>query len=94
VLEVVLGLAFLRFSRRRWPWLATIAIMIAASVGVIATAPARALAPFNPVTLNLLLAVVAAIGLLSLRDLPSARRTLRAPPKRIARPTPTTETAP
>lgn len=40
-----------------------------------------ALAAFNPVTLNLLLAVLATVGLLSLRDIPSARRCLRTPPK-------------
>jgi hypothetical protein len=39
------------------------------------------MAAFNPVTLNLLVAVLAAVGLLSLRDLPSARRCLRVAPK-------------
>jgi hypothetical protein len=36
---------------------------------------------FGPVTLNLSVAALAAIGLLSLRDLPSARRCLRRQPE-------------
>ena len=80
VLELAFGLVFLRYARRRWPWLLTLALMIAATAGVLASSPERALAAFNPITLNLLLAVLAAIGLLSLNDLPSARRCLRRPP--------------
>ncbi|MFN8422118.1 MAG: DoxX-like family protein [Anaerolineae bacterium] len=79
VLEVAFGLAFVPLARRRWPWWLTIAAMIIATIGVLANAPARALAAFNPVTLNVLLAVVAAIGLLSLPGLPSARRCLHRP---------------
>lgn len=78
--ELAFGLAFLPLARRRWPWLLTIALMVAATVGVLVNSPNRAMAAFNPVTLNLLLAVLAAIGLLSLRDLPSARRCLRRAP--------------
>ncbi len=81
--ELAFGLAFLPFARRRWPWLLTIALMAAATVGVLVNSPDRAAAAFNPVTLNLLLAVLGTIGLLSLRDLPFARRCLRrAPGKR------------
>jgi len=78
--ELLFGLVFVPFASRRWPWLLTIALMAIATVGVLVSAPSRALAAFNPVTLNLLVAVVAAIGLLSLRDLPSARRCLRVAP--------------
>ncbi|MEO8083500.1 MAG: DoxX-like family protein [Ardenticatenales bacterium] len=79
-LELAFGLAFLPLARRKWPWQWTMGAMIVATFGVLVNAPARALAAFNPVTLNLLLAVVAAIGLLSLRSLPSARRCLRSAP--------------
>jgi len=79
--ELAFGLAFVPLAHRRWPWLLTIALMAVATIGVLATSPARALAAFNPIALNVLLAALAAIGLLSLRDLPSARRCLRRPPK-------------
>ena len=79
--EFSFGLAFLPLARRRWPWLVTIALMGLATFGVLMSSPQRALGAFNPVTLNLLLAVLAAVGLLSLRGLPSARRCLRCPPK-------------
>jgi hypothetical protein len=77
--ELALGLAFPFVARRRWPWLLTIALMLLALAGVLATAPERALTSFNPVTLNIPVALLAAIGLLSLRDLPSARRCRRRP---------------
>src|SRR5204863_6149401 len=78
--EVALGIACLVFSRRRWPWILSIVLMAGATAGVLANVPHFATAAFNPITLNLLLAVVAAIGLLSLRDLPSARQCLRRAP--------------
>ena len=78
--EMAFGTTFLLCARRRWPWLVTIALMAATLIGVLAAAPEQIVAPFSPVALNLLLAVLAGIGLLSLRDLPSARRCLRRPP--------------
>lgn len=82
-LELAFGLIFVPLARRRWPWMLTIALMVLATVGALVVSPHRALAAFNPVTLNLLLAVVAAIGLLLLEHLPSARRCQRrAPGKR------------
>ena len=81
--ELAFGLAFLPLARRRWPWLLTIALMATATVGVLVNSPDRAVAAFNPVTLNLLLAVLAAIGLLSLRNLPSSRRCLRRAPMEL-----------
>jgi DoxX-like family len=77
--ELLFGLAFLPFSRHRWPWILTLVLMIAATGGVLAIAPSRATAAFNPITTNLSIAALAAIGLLSLRDLPSARRCRRRP---------------
>lgn len=80
VAELAFGLAFLPLARRRWPWLLTISLMATATVGVLVNSPDRAIAAFNPVTLNAVLAALAAIGLLSLRDLPSARRCRRVAP--------------
>ena len=81
VIEIAFGLAFVPLARHRWPWLLTIAGMGAATISVLVNSPQRALAAFSPVTLNLLLAALAAVGLLSLKELPSARRCLRAPPE-------------
>jgi hypothetical protein len=81
VVELAFGLMLPAFAMHRWPWLLTITLMAAATVGVLVNSPHRAVAAFGPVTLNLLLAVLAAVGLLSLRDLSSARRCLRRPPK-------------
>lgn len=80
VAELAFGLVFLPLARRRWPWLLTIALMATATVGVLMNSPDRATAAFNPVTFNAVLAALAAIGLLSLRDLPSARRCRRVAP--------------
>lgn len=82
--ELAFGLMFLPLARRRWPWILTIALMFAATVGVLLTSPHHALAAFNPVTLNLLLAVLAAVGLLSLAHLPSARRCRRRAPSELS----------
>jgi hypothetical protein len=82
IAELLLGLAVPLFAMRRWPWLLTIALMVVATIGVLANSPHRITAAFGPITLNLLLGVLAAIALLSLRDLPSARRCLRHPPNR------------
>ncbi len=87
VLEVGFGLAFVPCARRRWPWLLTIVLMAAAMVGVLLTSPALALAPFNPVTLNLTVAALAAVGLLASADLPSARRCRRRARARSRPPT-------
>ena len=77
VAEVAIGTFFLVYARRRWPWQVTIALMAIALVGVLIVAPQQFVGPFSPLVLNLLLVVLAVIGLLSLRDLPSARRCRR-----------------
>jgi hypothetical protein len=81
VAELTFGLVFVPAASRQWPWLVTIVLMAAATAGVLMNSPSRALAAFGPVTLNVLLAAIAAIGLLSLPDRPSARRCLRVAPK-------------
>jgi hypothetical protein len=82
-LEVLAGLLVLTFSRRRWPFLLTILLMLAATAGVLVTSPQYAFAAFNPITLNLFMIATATIVLLSQRDLPSARCCLRRAPKKV-----------
>ena len=83
--EVLFGLIFVFFSHRRWPWVTTMALMLAATIGVAATSPERTTAAFNPVSLNLSLASLALIGLLCLNDLPSARHCVRRAPGETSR---------
>jgi len=80
-IEVVFGLVMLFFFHQRWHFLLTIALMIAATVGVAANSPKVLVAAFNPVSLNVLMIALAWVGWLASRDLPSARRCLRKPPE-------------
>ncbi len=59
----------------------TVLLMVLATVGVAINSPRYLTAAFNPVSLNLLLIVVAVIGLLVMKDLPSAHRCLREKPE-------------
>jgi uncharacterized membrane protein YphA (DoxX/SURF4 family) len=80
--EVAFGLVMLLSFHRRWPFVVTIVLMIAATVNVALVAPPSLVAPFNPVSLNVLMIALAVVGLLTARDLPSARCCLRRPPER------------
>jgi hypothetical protein len=77
-LEVGVGLATL-FTARRWPLLATIIVMAGATIGVALFSPRFLGAPFNPVSLNLLMATLAVVGLVAGARAPSARRCKRRP---------------
>jgi hypothetical protein len=77
--EILLGVLTLALSRSRWVFGLTIALMHSAIVGVIWNSPHYLTAAFNPVSLNLLMAVVALVGWLTCRDLPTARRCKRKP---------------
>lgn len=79
--EVVLGATVLLFFQRRWPLMITVLLMVLATIAVVINSPQFLLAAFNPVSLNLLLATTALIGLVMMKDLPSARRCLRAKPE-------------
>ena len=78
--EVLLGMMVLLLPRLRWPLMLTIFLMVLATIGVVVNSPMYLTAAFNPVSLNFLFAVVALIGLLVMRDLPSARNCLRKKP--------------
>ncbi|MDE0428245.1 MAG: DoxX-like family protein [Caldilineaceae bacterium] len=79
--EVVFGLAYPFFARRGWPWLLTAGSMAVGLLVVLTAAPDLVQGPFSPLVLNFSMAALAVIGLMSLRDLPSARRCLRRPTK-------------
>ena len=78
--EVVMGLLVVIRSRGRWPFVATVVLMVLALAGVLATAPERALGAFGPVSLNALVIAASVIALLSRDDLPSASHCLRSAP--------------
>ncbi|MAT13649.1 MAG: hypothetical protein CMJ46_00035 [Planctomyces sp.] len=80
--EILLGLLTLFCFRSRWPFVATMAVMTVALVGVAINSPRFLVAAFNPVTLNGLLTVMSLIGLLVMGDLPSASRCLRRQPEK------------
>jgi hypothetical protein len=78
--EIVFAAIILATWRSRWPFVATVILMGAALVGVALTSPAMLVAAFNPVTLNLSMIALAAIGWTASRELPSASRCLRVRP--------------
>ncbi len=77
--EIGLGLLVLVAWRQRWPLALTFALMIAALAGSLRYTPEFVVAAFNPVSLNLAVMALAAIGWIAGRDVPSARRCLRKP---------------
>ncbi len=79
--EVIFGLVMLLFPQR-WHFLITIILMIGATSSVVINSPQYLAAAFNPISLNVLMMAVAGIGLMTSRDLPSARRCLRQPPEK------------
>lgn len=80
-MEVLFGLAMLRWWRQRWHFLATIVLMVLATAAVAMHSPRFLLAAFNPLSLNLLMSTLSAVGLVVSRDLPSAGQCLRRPPR-------------
>ena len=82
IAEILLGLAFvIARDARPFLWLSGgLGLALAAITG--ATDPALLSAPFQPVTLGIAMAALAAIGLLTARDLPRARSCLRKVPTR------------
>jgi hypothetical protein len=72
VIECLMGLAFLFLSKQVWPWIITLVAMPLLAVGAVLQEPSRAIAPFNPITLNLAVACLAFVGLMARKDAPSA----------------------
>jgi hypothetical protein len=78
--EVAFGLATLLRSRRRWPWLANFAVLPALAAGALRSDASVFVRPFNPASLSAAMLGLAAAGLLTREDRPSASRCLRRPP--------------
>lgn len=79
IAEILLALCLLVFWRRRWPAWLCLVVMIAATAGVALTSPRYLRAAFNPLSLNVAVACLAAIDLVVLKVLPSAARCRRRP---------------
>ncbi len=81
VLEVAFGV--LAFSLWRWCpfFVINAALMLGALVSVTLQSPSYLFAAFNPVTLNVAMIMLSALGYLSGSELPSAAHCLRRPPK-------------
>jgi uncharacterized membrane protein YphA (DoxX/SURF4 family) len=78
--EIVFGAFLLAAWHTRWPFVAVLALMIAALIGVAAVSPRELTAAFNPVALNVSMSGLAVIGWLTNADRPSAGRCLRVRP--------------
>jgi len=79
--EILFGFVIVAGWRFRSLFLLNIALMAAALLGVIVKSPEYLTAAFNPVTLNLLVAAIAAAGYLAAGRMPTASRCLRSRPK-------------
>ena len=81
VAEVVFGLAVLFFWRSRLPAFIALVVMGLATLSVAFAAPSYLTAAFNPVSLNLAVASLATVDLLTKPEwTPTASRCLRKPP--------------
>jgi hypothetical protein len=78
--EVAFAFAVLIFWHRRWPSWLCLGLMFLAVAVVAVNSPRFLDAAFNPVSLNLAVACLAAVDLLVLGRLPSAARCQRKPP--------------
>ena len=77
--EIGLGMVMLILWRRRWPLSCTILAMVLATIVVALVAPEFLTAVFNPVSLNVAVLSLAAIGLLTGRYAPTATNCRRRP---------------
>lgn len=77
VAEIFFGVLLLLLWRSRNLLLLNVALLALLGVGAAVSQPSLLVAPFNPVTLNLTMGVLGAIGWLSANDLPSAVNCLR-----------------
>ncbi len=78
--EIIFGLLVVGLWRWRGMFLLQITMMLGALGAVAIKSPAYLSHAFNPVTLNLLVAVTAAVGWIASNNLPSATRCLRKAP--------------
>ena len=81
--EVLLGLTMLIAWRRRAAFPLTMALMALAVVAVAVRSPQYLWGAFTPVTLNLAVIALAAVGWMAAGKMPHAGRCLRRPPKEM-----------
>lgn len=79
IAELAFAGVLLLFWRRRWPVIVCLALMALTTLGIAVTSPGYLVAAFNPITLNSAVALLAAIDLLVVGHVPSARRCNRRP---------------
>ena len=79
--EILIGLFVLLAWRWKPVFAASIALMVAALVGVAINSPQYLQAAFNPVTLNFAVIALSIIGWIAAGSLPSARMCLRKAPR-------------
>jgi hypothetical protein len=77
IAEIAFGVLLIVAWRVRTLFAMTIALMLVAIAFVGVESPRYLSAAFNPITLNLAMVALSAIGLLCRKDLPSASRCLR-----------------
>jgi hypothetical protein len=77
--ELAWAIVLLQFWNRRWPAVGCVIVMLAATLTVAVYSPRYLGAAFNPISLNVSVAALALIDLLSLPDAPSAARCRRKP---------------
>jgi hypothetical protein len=77
--EMFFAFLLLVLWRHKWPLWLTVVLMLMGIPVVAISAPLYLSAAFNPVTLNLGLAALSAIGLIAGRDLPTATRCRTTP---------------
>lgn len=76
-LEVLFGLLWLFYRRKKQLFALQLLIFPLLTIAAILAVPATAVHPFNPITFNLALIVLSAIGLIVSKDVPSAKRCKR-----------------
>jgi DoxX-like family len=81
IIEVCLSLVLVVFWNSRWPLWFTLVAMVSAVLAVGITSPGFLTAAFNPMTLNLAVAVLAVVGLLTGTGLPAASNCHRKSPE-------------
>ena len=82
--EIVFGLLVLGLWRWRGMFLLQVVIMLAALGAVAVQSPVYLSHAFNPVTLNLLVVILAVVGWVASDNLPSAKRCLRKAPVQVS----------
>ena len=81
VAEMLFGLLILIFWKKRWPFMLNVVAMVPLALGGLLGDGLAFVRPFNPVSLNLSLLVLALISLFANQNLPSGKLPLRKSPE-------------